>query len=285
MSDPTRADSTPSNPQASVFTGGDLGEGLDLEGDFVYAVSMATTEDPGPVRDATFTTDAIEGITITSGNSAAGWRQSYLGDSPNDYVLDLVMSSIRWSDASAAIPNIVLDIGQLEPGTLYKLQLLFAEGTWLRGFDIFVNDTQIADDFAPFQFQGGLAITTNGVVLSYEFAAATNNAVVVLDGRGLNSPGLVDRNAILQGFTLEALGAAPTPPKITLATATANGVTITFDSIVGRTYGLAYKGSLNDSTWQELPSTITATGTSSTLTDTAPEHRSPPQGYWSVVLK
>ena len=285
MSDPKRAESMPSNPKVNVFTGGDAGEGLDLDGNFIYAVSMADTEDPGPVRDANFTSDAVAGITVTSGNSAPGWRQSFLGDSSNDYVLDLVMSSIRWSDAVAPIPNIVVDIGELEPGTLYKLQLLFAEGVWLRGFDIFVNGTQIADDFAPFQFQGGLGITTNGVVFAYEFAAATNNAVVVLDGRGLTAPGIVDRNAILQGFTLENLGAAPAEPKITLAVANANGLDITFDCVVGRTYGLSYKATLSEAAWQDVPSTVTASATSATLTDTTPAHRSAPQGYWRVVLK
>jgi hypothetical protein len=285
LTDPKSANSRPVNPLASVFTGAAAGRGLDLDGTFLYAVNLGGNEDLGQVRDAYFTGDDIPGFAVRSGNIAVNWRQSDLGDTFEDEILNQVMRTIRWSDANAAIPQVTLTLGALKPGNLYKLQLLFAEGVWLRGFDIFVNEKQIADDFSPYRFQGGLGITTNGVVLAYEFTAVAQEAKVELDGRSLSAPGLSDRNALIQGFTLEDLGVAPTLLSITQATITATEVRVTFDCAPGKTYGLAYKADLKEASWQELPGTVTATGATATLIDSDASHRVGRQGYWRVVTK
>jgi hypothetical protein len=285
MTDPTNQNSRPHNPLISVFTGADPGEGLDLDGNFLYAVNAGGNEDLGQVRDAYFTAENVAGVTIVSGHVAPNWRQSDLGESFADEILNEVMRTIRWSDANAAVPHVTIGLGALSPGNLYKLQLLFAEGIWLRGFDIFFNGTQIVDDFPPYQFQGGLGITTNGVVLTYEFTAETSEAAVVLDGRGLTTPGLSDRNALVQGFTLEDLGAAPTPLRITQVAIAPAEIRVTFQSVAGRTYALAYKSNLQEANWQEMPGTITATGASTILVDPNTAHRTGAQGYWRIMIK
>lgn len=286
LTNPADKNSHPLNPTATVFTGGDAGEGLDLDGQFLCAVNIGSADEPGQVRDAFFTSDAGQGFVVLSQYVAAGWRASQLSETDNDLALDIVMSAIRWSDVNnVARPNVVVELQNLVPGTLYKLQLLFGEVVWPHGFDISFNGVQIADDFAPYQFQGGFNIMNNGVVFTYQFAAADTTATVVLDGRGVTTPELTDHNAILQGFTLEDLGPAPTPPNIKAIAVGVAGVTVAFDSVAGRTYALAYKEQLADASWQEVPGAATATGASTALTDTNASHRAPAQGFWRVVMK
>lgn len=286
LTDPTNKNIYPVNPTARTFTGGDLGEGLDLEGQFLYAVNVGSTDAPGQVRDANFIGDPGAGFVVLSHNVAPGWRASQLGETANDVALDMVMSSIRWSDVNhTPRPNIVVELRNLTPGTLYKLQLLFGEVAWPHAFDIAFNGVQIADDFAPYQFQGGFNIMNNGVVFAYEFVATDVTASVVLDGRTVTTPGLTDHNPILQGFTLENLGPAPVAPVITSTAITPEGIAVTFGSVAGRAYVLVYKEKLDDALWQELPSPVTATGPTTTIVDTSPTHLAPRQGFWRVMMK
>lgn len=47
------------------FTGGDAGEGLDLDGSFLYAFSiLPNTSATGKVRDAVFTSENVPGVTV-----------------------------------------------------------------------------------------------------------------------------------------------------------------------------------------------------------------------------
>lgn len=286
LTDPTNKNNYPVNPTARTFTGGDPGEGLDLEGQFLYAVNVGSTEAPGQVRDANFIGDPGAGFVVLSQNVAPGWRASQLGETANDMVLDMVMSSIRWSDVNhTPRPNIVVELRNLAPGTLYKLQLLFGEVAWPHAFDIAFNGVQIADDFAPYQFQGGFNIMNNGVVFTYEFVALDATATVVLDGRTVTTPGLTDHNPILQGFTLENIGPAPLAPVITSTAITPAGIAVTFGSVAGRAYVLLYKEKLDDASWQELPGPVTATGPTTTIVDTSPAHLTPRQGFWRVMMK
>src|ERR1041385_8588220 len=81
----------------STFTGGDPGEGLDLQGNFIYAVRIGTDQDPGKAGDANFTMDNAPGVTVVAQNQIVNWLQADYGDTPADDVLEIVMHSIRWS--------------------------------------------------------------------------------------------------------------------------------------------------------------------------------------------
>ena len=57
----------------STFTGGDLGEGLDLQGKFIYAVGVGTDQTPGKAGDADFTMDDVPGVTLEFVNRLVAW--------------------------------------------------------------------------------------------------------------------------------------------------------------------------------------------------------------------
>ena len=191
-----------------LFTGGDAGEGLDLTGTFPYAINVrgpATT-----VQGVNFTTDTASGVTVSTNNEILNWQSPAYGATTNDDNLELIMQSIRWSSNPTTVN---VDLANLTVGNRYKLQLLFHEpNNGGRGFDVFAEGTQIYDDFSI----GGTAGHTsnaNGVVMTYEYVAGDATLNVILNGA---ATGFGDKNPVLQGVTLENLGAAPT------ATATIN---------------------------------------------------------------
>lgn len=285
MTDPISSASRPASMPIGVFTGGEMGEGLDLDGTFLYAINIGPPDAAGQIRDATFTEDTVQGITITGGNIAGGWHDPTFGETEADLILDLVMASIRWSDAAnAASPNVVLAMANLTPGHRYKLQLLFAEHGWPRGFDVFIDGQQFLDDFSPVHYQGGY-FKTNGVVVTHTFVAQQAEAQVVLDGRGVTSPEMTDHNPAIQGATLEDLGVAPLEPRISGVNVSQTGVRITFASVMGQVYALQYRANLADATWQEVPGAAAATSTTTTLSDSTSAHVSGAQGFWRIVLK
>ncbi|MHC1768865.1 MAG: binary toxin-like calcium binding domain-containing protein [Verrucomicrobiia bacterium] len=208
LTDPLNNASAPKNTLIARFTGGDAGEGLDLDGEFVYAIHLGTEESAGQVRDAFFTPDSVDGSTVLAQNTAAGWHGNVnLGDSPNDAVLNIFMPNIRWSDANnAAQPNVSVELANLSVGAVYKLQLIAAEACCQRAFDVFVEGQQIADDFSPLVYQGGM-VTNAGAVLTHTFVARDTVLNLLADGRGVTLPGFTDHNAIIQAVTLERIAA------------------------------------------------------------------------------
>ena len=89
----------------ATFTGGDAGEGLDLQGNFTYAVNVGPSGPAGKIGDANFSADNVAGVTITANNNIAtgGWLNADFGTSDNDNHLETVLASIRW----AAAPTVV----------------------------------------------------------------------------------------------------------------------------------------------------------------------------------
>ncbi|PAY21344.1 hypothetical protein CKO51_01835 [Rhodopirellula sp. SM50] len=174
----------------AAFSGADPGEGLDLNGDFVYAVNMrgpATT-----VRGVNFTTDAVTGIGYSATNEILNWQTPDYGTTTDDNNLESIMQSIRWSSTPEPL---TVDLANLVPGQRYKLQLLFHEDNPNRGFDIFVEGDLIADDFTA-----GFTPPEHGAVVAYNFIATDEGLNIELNGQ----PTLfADKNPVLQGLTLE----------------------------------------------------------------------------------
>ncbi len=181
-----------------VFTGGDPGEGLDLEGDFAYAVNVGGPETA--VGDLVFSDGTIAGagtvpgVTIMANQEIAGWHSAEYGDSDLDNGVEEVMRSIRHSGT-----NVDLEV---EPNTMYKLQLMFAESCCDRGFDITVDDTLFVDNLGILELQGGMS-TSQGVVFSHTFVAQDDVMNIVLGGKNPRTP---DNNPILNALTLERVG-------------------------------------------------------------------------------
>ena len=90
------------------FTGGDPGEGLDLSGNFLYAINIGTGGAAGQAGDANFTEDSVAGVTVTAINEIVNWHLPEYGDSAADDVLEKVMQSIRWSPAPE-VPKVTLE--------------------------------------------------------------------------------------------------------------------------------------------------------------------------------
>lgn len=284
MTDPNDPASRPGSMPVSVFTGGDVGEGLDLDGTFLYALNLGPAQPTGQIRDANFTDDTVEGVTIVGGSTAGAWHDPEFGFTDADLILDTIMSSIRWTDsANPNTPNLTMTLANLEIGHNYKLQLLFAEHGWPRGFDVTIDGRKILDDFSPPHYQGGYD-KTKGVVVTQTFTAQADSVTIVLDGRSVAAADMTDHNPLLQAATLEDLGAAPAPVHIDKVAVDGSGVQVSVGTVIGQSYALQYRTSLSTGSWEELPA-VTATASTTILTDNSTAHRSLATGFWRVVQK
>src|ERR1051325_10832935 len=97
----------PTSTSLGVVRGADPGEGLDLDGKFIYALSLGA--DPSlsvKVRDATFRgllSDEVPGATLLAENTIPNWYVIDYGDSPDDNNLERATSSIRWSSMAGPL--------------------------------------------------------------------------------------------------------------------------------------------------------------------------------------
>jgi len=197
------------NTNVSTFTGGDIGEGLDLDGNFTYAIDIFGSGDVGNIRDANFKADTNDpGVTVKADFVASPWLPENYGDTINDNRLEMVMQTIRYSGAPHSLE---VDLANLVIGNTYKAQLLFSDTYGSsRGFDIFAGGSKVVNRFSPALILQGISTpTVPGIVVSFEFTATDSVLNIVLDQ---SDPLFVDNNPILSGLTLEdTTGAVPTP--------------------------------------------------------------------------
>jgi len=229
-SDPNQSASVPTTT-VGTFTGGDAGEGLDLDGTFLYAFNVGTNGAAGLARDANFTSDSAPGITVSAANQIPNWHNPIYGDTANDNVIEKVLQSIRWMGA----PGVVgVDLQGMEPGKRYKLQLLFAETGTARGFDVNIEGATFVNDFFPGLAQG--ASNSQGSVVTLEYIARDTVLNIVLNG---NTTTAGDKNPILSGVTLELIPAG-VPFTLNLVSITPAGVSFAVKGAPGKTYSLDY---------------------------------------------
>lgn len=206
-SDPANKNSKPLLTSIGVVTGGDPGEGLDLDGNFPYALSFGGNDAANvKIRDAQFQPliDAeVPGAEILAGNTIANWYVVKYGDSDNDTSLAAATGSIRWSAAASPTqPDVVLTLSDLEVGAQYKLQMIFGEQCCNRGFDVFLDGNLIVKDFNPGQVHGGIANGKQTALITRTHFARDTKLVLRLDGRTA-SAAFGDHNAIFNALTLE----------------------------------------------------------------------------------
>ena len=206
---------TPVVPRA--FTGAAPGQGLDLQGNFVYAVNVGNNGAPGLIGDANFTADSVPGVSITvpggTLNTIDTWATPNFGTNTEALRLAQAMSSIRW----ASRPDIlIVNLAGLQVGRSYQLQLLFIESCCDRMFDVKVNGTIIIPSFRLLDY-GAMG---TAIVIPYVFTVTGTNALIELGG-GAGAP-----DPTLSAFTLEVLS----PVVTTLA---ASGVTTTNATLNG----------------------------------------------------
>lgn len=214
------------NVVVQPFTGGDPGEGLDLQGNFRYAFNVSSAGAAGKAGDADFTADTAPGITVTAPSDLPRWDVPEYGDSAADGVIEKVTQSIRYGGTVQVL------LSDLVPGSTYRLQLLFFEQCCAgRGFNIYVDGELLTADFSPPNTQGGVNNLAAGAVVAADIETQRDKMSIILTINGRTDPALTDPNAILDGLTLETLKQGPVQAKPTLTlTRAANGqVTITTD--------------------------------------------------------
>ena len=216
-----------------TFTGADAGEGLDLQGNIIYAIDPGGTAAVGTVGNANFASDDAlpAGVTLTSDNeiNPGGWGDAEYGAIPpatsttDDERLETIMESIRWENTGdGGTLNVDLAV---TAGQTYQLQLLFAESCCgNRFFDVRVEGTTIHDDFTTASafnnFNPNAPATTTGTVITHTLLAGDGTINVILDGAAAAGAGR-DTNPILNGLTLELI---PEPTSLAIVGVTAVGM-------------------------------------------------------------
>lgn len=203
--------SDPASTSIGIVKGADPGEGLDLDGNFVYALSIGAEPDfSAKVRSATFQgliDEEVPGATLVAGNRILNWYKIDYGDSPDDDTLEAATSSIRWSQAGSGIPELILTLENLQVGAQYKVQMMFGEQCCNRGFDLFFDDILVVKDFNPGVVQEGIANGSQEALITHTFIAKNPTLVMRFDGNDASSD-FPDHNAILNAVTVEELASS-----------------------------------------------------------------------------
>ncbi|MBS0658742.1 MAG: hypothetical protein JSR82_10920 [Verrucomicrobia bacterium] len=196
-SDPNNVASVPPTTHLSRVLGFGPARGLDLSGNFLYALNIGTYGAAGPAGDANFTADNVSGATVSAPAEIVNWIETDFGSSPENQVLRTVCRSMRVGNPFE------ISLAHLVPGRRYKLQLIFADQPgYDRVFHVSVNGTMIFPNFSPAVAQG--AAPASAIV--HEFVATGTSAQISLSGVGVVLG--FDRNPILNGLTLEQLPTA-----------------------------------------------------------------------------
>ena len=147
---------------------------------------MGTNGAAGQAGNANFTADSAPGITVSAPNQSNPWGTPNFGSGTADVDLAKVYNSIRWAVFNSSDPasrTVNVSLANLIVGQTYKLQLLIGESVSAqRTFDIFVNGSQVADDFKPAVVQGSTALTKAGAAFVHQFTATSTTLSIVLDG-------------------------------------------------------------------------------------------------------
>jgi PEP-CTERM motif len=199
-----------------TFTGGDIGEGLDLDGTFKYAFHADFQGGPVTVRDATFvdrTTALGQGVVLAHNNQTGFGGPSY-GGSANDIALADIMNFVIFGDSPHSVG---IDLPNLTIGGEYKLQMLFNEACCDRGWNVSIEGNQLLTDFWPGGLQGDTDPGPNsfngsqsiGALITHQFIA-TDTTLNILFAGSTNFP---DQNPILDALSLEIV---PEPASLVL---------------------------------------------------------------------
>lgn len=204
-SDPLVSSSKPGSTHLARVLGTGPADGLDLSGNFPYALNIGTNGATGQIGDANFTTDSAPGITTTAPNEIPNWVSRDFGNSAAENVLDGVVQSIRWGFPGQPV---LVQLANTVPGRNYKMQVIIAEGgDYNRRFDVLIDGTLVADDINPSTLQGMPMSNYSAGAVVHEFTASGSTVTLALDGANVATPA-ADVHPILNAVTLEEI---PTP--------------------------------------------------------------------------
>ena len=183
-----------------AVSGGDAGEGLDLDGNFVYAINIQPTAGDapiGPIRNANFHQRQCARLLPERGLGILDFSECRLRHDANDNRIENVMKSIRHC-SPGGLYDIAAD--NLVVGRRYKMASLAKVAATV----ILISSPR--DRLSPIttarvRYQGAV----RGSVFAYEFVATDTTLNVRLDGPAAGAAPQNDTNPILNGFTLEDL--------------------------------------------------------------------------------
>ena len=202
-----------------TFTGSAAGAGLDLQGNFVYAVTMNPNAAGVVLGNAQFTY-ALEtnDVAVSHQYYIQDWYSSTYTGSAEDVGLGKVMESISWSGSNYQPDSQVLSVSMaaLTIGQTYKAQFLFAENCCERGFNFYQDGVRKASDFSPYAETGNHASYANMSAVLTDIFTATSTSVIFGLGGNAN---FNDNNPILNAATLENVTAVPEPETFALVLA------------------------------------------------------------------
>ncbi|MGB8166856.1 MAG: choice-of-anchor Q domain-containing protein [Chthoniobacteraceae bacterium] len=248
-SDPKLATSFPAATRIERVLGVGAARGLDLAGNFLYAVNVGTNGAVGQIGDANFTADNVAGVTVTAGFEVPAWGAREFGSSAEEDRLEQVFRSIRFDGPTAGVK---VDAANLVPGRTYQLQLLIADApSYDRAFDVSVNGTKIIPLYNTNLAQGANFKPYAASAIVHTFTAPTSTLNVTL---ATTTFGTFDPNPILNGFTLEEIPTAATAPLISPASGTYTGSVAV--SIATAAQGAAIRYTLDGSDPSETSGTI-----------------------------
>ena len=225
---------TPGTTTVSTFTGGDVGEGLDLTGTFVKAIDAGWTGPAatggGTVQGVTFAYDAQtpEGddyIKNTGTDFSPRYTTIEYGNTANDNALEDIMNNATRSAASGAtfLAAFRLYGNSLTIGQEYKLQVGLQGVGGNKCWDILMSD----GDTSTTILVDNLAIadsTSLGTLVTYEFTwdagdAGTLNRMFFVVSNCTNQGDTsipADHDARYPQFQLVTLEAIPEPATMAL---------------------------------------------------------------------
>jgi hypothetical protein len=182
----------------STFTGGDIGEGLDLSGSYLYTVNLGNpTAASQTVQGVDFfnVNSTADAVTYGPVNLAGNWESYNFGTNANDTALEEIMSNalLGWA------PKLITVDADVTMGQKYELQMLFADGSAEsnRNFNITIDGVDAVVGFEP---QQGMAVTQPevfGTIVTYTFYATADTMNIQLTGGAA---------PVIQAFTLKAAG-------------------------------------------------------------------------------
>jgi hypothetical protein len=213
--------------QISFFTGGDAGEGLDLAGDFAYAIDLTPVNTTHTVQGATFSpigegsgtvqspSFTVPGVTVPTARYQLA-RPTDFGASSNDDALEDILLGFIQNDRNQS-NELNIDV-VLEPNSLYKLQLLIWEGVLeqsglgLRVMDLFVEGVLVGDDIDSIALGAcDRCEPLQGLLVSAEISSGSDTNLDIDFVQAGPNPDMT-----LYAFTVERLGAVPEPNAVVL---------------------------------------------------------------------
>ena len=196
------------------ITGAAPGQGLDLTGPVVHAISHGFIEGAGAIGGIEFTADEVPG-NVFENAVRYGWlgdpnKPDFGGGRDNEKLAGL-FHAIRYSHKEHPLRY---TLPGLTAGKRYTLQLLFGQGPKIeseisgnRVFDVHVGDTLVADDFSPTIAQGSYPFRNACSVLVHTFTATGPTLTIALGGSPIEDKTAATK-AVVSATILKEAGVA-----------------------------------------------------------------------------